>query len=75
MLRWMYHHQEKFSCNCAEETSDSKFNGHVFVDKALLFSILEQCLCCFICHSEINVDCEVEYGLTVIINISSVSCG
>ena len=43
--------------------------------KHYYFSTLEQCLCCFICHSEISVDCEVEYVLTVIINISRVSCG
>ena len=63
------------SCNYAEETSDSKFNGYAFVDKALLFSTLEQCLCCYICQSEISADCEVKYGLIMIVNISCVSCG
>lgn len=66
---------KKISSAYEKETSGNKFQGYAFVDKALLFSALEQCLCCFICHNEITIDSEIEYGLTVNINISCISCG
>lgn len=65
---------KKLVCDYEVNSSDN-FTGYTLIDKNMLFTALEQCLCCIICHNKITIDCERMYGLTEKITISCTSCG
>lgn len=54
---------------------DSDFSGYTIIDKTILFTALEQWLCCYICHSKISLSSETVCGLLEKMEISCDSCG
>lgn len=57
------------------ENVDGNFDGYVIMDKNILFTALEQFLCCKQCHSQVSVSSDVVYGLLTNINIICKECG
>ena len=68
---------KKISCNTSysENTKDSNFIGYSLIDKMHFFKVLEQCLCCAICHSKISLTSEIVFGLLEKMQVSCESCG
>lgn len=58
-----------------KDDDGSNFQGYLLVDKQLLFSAVEEHLCCSICHSKVKFSSENDYGLLVNLSVSCSVCG
>lgn len=52
----------------------SEFDGFAFIDKKIVFSAMENCMCCIKCHSSLKIESEVVFGLSEKINIVCSGC-
>jgi hypothetical protein len=63
----------KSSCDSAVKNNQD-FDGYILLDKTLVFSFLEQYLCCVNCHNAISITAEKESGLLMGVKVICVSC-
>jgi hypothetical protein len=63
----------KSSCD-SDVKNNQDFDSYILLDKTLVFSFLEQYLCCVNCHNAISITAEKESGLLMEVKVICVSC-